>query len=469
MLKGFVLGWSSWQTSIVLNCYQSIIGYAMKTLNLKILILTSISIFTLSCKSGPFNLLKTGSPHQQYERKLVGSGLDQTSMGTLWLNRSITILEKALQIDLPYKETGYFAAEKVEAAAFRFNLLRGQKLQVKLTKNPENGFAVYADVWEVEDDGKFKLLAFADSIGNTLEAEAKRSGAFILRLQPELLGSGSYTVEVVAGASLAFPLKNAKRNQIQSLFGVGRDADTRKHEGVDIFAPFRTPVIAVAAGRVTAVNENNLGGKVVWFRPESKDYTLYYAHLDEQTVVPGQTVVYGDTLGRMGNTGNAKTTAPHLHFGVYTGNGAVDPLPFIDPTVQTVPKINTAISQLNTTMRSSKNTAIIQSIGGETVNEPIIKGTILRVAAATGNYYKVESPQGEFGYVNGKDLSPTLKPLSKYKISKSQSLYDQPDSLAAVKLSLKNGEVVDVLGSFKDYQLVVNEAKQTGWIKTNIN
>lgn len=440
----------------------------MKTLNLKILILTSISIFTLSCKSGPFNLLKAGSPHQQYERKLVNAGLDQTGMGTLWLSRSTTILEKALKIDLPYQETGYFAAEKVEAAAFRFNLVRGQKLQVKLNSNPTNNFKVYADVWEVEDDGKFKLLAFADSSGNTFETEAKQSGTFILRLQPELLGSGSYTVEVIAGASLAFPLKNAKRNQIQSLFGVGRDAGTRKHEGVDIFAPFRTPVIAVGPGRVTAVNENNLGGKVVWFRPESKDYTLYYAHLDEQTVVPGQAVVYGDTLGRMGNTGNAKTTAPHLHFGIYTSIGAVDPLPFIDPTVQTAPKIHTAITQVNTTMRASKNTAIVQSIEGETVSQAIVKGTILRVAAATGNNYKVESPEGKFGYVNGKDLSPTLQPLNKYKIRESQSLYDQPDSLAAVKLSLKNGEVVDVLGSFKEYRLVVNEGKQSGWIKVNM-
>ncbi len=441
----------------------------MKQLNLKITILTIIYILTLSCKSGPFNLLKAGSPHQQYERKLVSSGLNQTGMGTLWLSRSTAILGKALQIDLPYKETGYFAAEKVEAAAFSFSLLRGQKLQVKLNINPINGFTVYADVWEVEDDGKYKLLAFADSIGNMLEAEAKRSGTFILRLQPELLGRGSYTIEVVAGASLAFPLENAKRSQIQSLFGVGRDSNTRKHEGIDIFAPLRTPVIAVAAGRVTAVNENNLGGKVVWFRPESKDYTLYYAHLDEQTVVPGQSVVYGDTLGRMGNTGNAKTTAPHLHFGIYTGNGAVDPLPFIDPSVQTVPKINTAINQLNTTMRVAENTSFLQSLDGQTINKSMPQGTILRVAAATGNDYKVELPDGEFGYINGKELSATLKPLSKYKVNiKQLSLYDQPDSLAAIKLNLKNGEMVDVLGSFKDYQLIVNEAKQTGWIKAKI-
>jgi len=37
----------------------------------------------------------------------------------------------------------------------------------------------------------------------------------------------------------------------------------------------------------------------------------------------------GDTLGFVGNTGNARNTLPHLHFGIYTGNGAIDPLPFI--------------------------------------------------------------------------------------------------------------------------------------------
>ena len=38
----------------------------------------------------------------------------------------------------------------------------------------------------------------------------------------------------------------------------------------------------------------------------------------------------GDTLGFVGNTGNAITTPPHLHFGVYyRGEGAVDPAPYL--------------------------------------------------------------------------------------------------------------------------------------------
>ena len=94
--------------------------------------------------------------------------------------------------------------------------------------------------------------------------------------------------------------------------------------GVDIQAKFRTPVVAVADGRVNTVTENNLGGKVIFMRPSGKQYNLYYAHLDSQMVESGQSVKQGDILGLIGNTGNARNTVPHLHFGVYTFNGPVD-------------------------------------------------------------------------------------------------------------------------------------------------
>jgi murein DD-endopeptidase MepM/ murein hydrolase activator NlpD len=68
--------------------------------------------------------------------------------------------------------------------------------------------------------------------------------------------------------------------------------------------------IAAANGRISSVTENNLGGKVMFMRPAGKDFTLYYAHLDEQLVSEGQDVRTGDTIGLVGNTGNARTTPP---------------------------------------------------------------------------------------------------------------------------------------------------------------
>ena len=121
------------------------------------------SLVLISCKSGPFNLIKPATPHQAYERKLKTAGLDQTIMGTKWINNAQQSLQKSLAITLPYQEKGYFSAEKIEAVAYRFQLSRGQKLQVKLDRKPIDGFMIYLDLWE-PDGANYKLVASADTL-----------------------------------------------------------------------------------------------------------------------------------------------------------------------------------------------------------------------------------------------------------------------------------------------------------------
>lgn len=386
-------------------------------------------------------------------------------MGGGWITKANNLLQNASGIKVPYKETGYFAADKIDGASFRFRLERGQLLTAKLTKQSVNSFSIYVDIWEQKENGEFKMLAFADSLGANLQLEAKRSGDYLLRLQPELLASGSYTLELAIGPSLGYPLKAVNRKQIQSFFGVGRDNNTRRHEGVDIFSVFRTPVVAVAEGTVTGVNENNLGGKVVWFRPKGKDYTLYYAHLDEQIASVGQDVVLGDTLGLMGNTGNAKTTPPHLHFGVYTNNGAVDPLPFIDPLIPATPTINSDITKLNATMRTVNRQVEFSENQQLSGAEMLKQHTIVRVLAASSNYYKIKLPNGKSGYVSSKSVAEA-KPLNTRKISTgNQTLFDYPNLDAGVKANLAIGQTVNVIGNFEDFQLVSTSENMVGWIK----
>jgi murein DD-endopeptidase MepM/ murein hydrolase activator NlpD len=98
---------------------------------------------------------------------------------------------------------------------------------------------------------------------------------------------------------------------------------------VDIFARRGTPVLAAGSGIVTRVGTNGLGGKVVWIARPTRGEAHYYAHLDRQLVTVGTRVQEGDVIGFVGNTGNARFTPPHLHFGIYTSGGAVDPLPYI--------------------------------------------------------------------------------------------------------------------------------------------
>jgi murein DD-endopeptidase MepM/ murein hydrolase activator NlpD len=102
----------------------------------------------------------------------------------------------------------------------------------------------------------------------------------------------------------------------------------RRHQGQDLFAPRGTPVVAATRGVVIRVANRGLGGNTVSvFGPGGRTY--YYAHLDSHApgITPGDFVEGGTVLGFVGNTGNARNTPPHLHFGVYGPGGAIDPLP----------------------------------------------------------------------------------------------------------------------------------------------
>lgn len=420
-------------------------------------------IIIVSCKSGTVNLFKAASPHEQYKRKLETAGLDKTAMGSAWINASSASMQKALTIKVPYKETGYFDAGKIPAAAYQFSAKKGQKLTISLDKKP-SASALYLDLWYLADINNPKRVASADTLNNPIQYEIDDTGSYLIRLQPELLQSVEYTITITAGPSLAFPT-TSKSKSIGSFWGDGRDNNARKHEGVDIFGPARSPVLASADGTITRVNENNLGGRVVWLRPKGKDYTLYYAHLDQQIAAEGQEIKLGDTLGLMGNTGNAKTTIPHLHFGIYTFGVAINPLPFIDPIIKIPANISAAISNLNRTLRTSSKSTFYSSTQKNGIIATLNAGTVINITSATENFYKAELPDGTTGFIDSKALVQTAKPLKTIRINTSQQkVFDQPDSLAAVKLNLKTGATVNVLGNFSNYQLISDENSQIGWI-----
>lgn len=430
-----------------------------------LLLMTAISVF--SCKSGPFNLIKPASPHEQYRKKLESVGLQTTAMGATWISNSKKSIKTALAVKLPYQEAGYFSADKTEAIAFKFAAVKGQKLQIRLDKKSADGFLIYLDLWEVTEDEALKLLSSLDTLNNVITYEIENTANYLIRLQPELLGGGSFNLSITTGPSLAYPLKTINRNQIQSLWGVDRDGGARRHEGIDIFSPLRTPVLAIASGTITRVNTNSLGGKVVWLRPQGKNYSLYYAHLDEQTVIEGQNVEIGDTLGRMGNTGNAAGGPPHLHFGIYTNGGAVDPLPFLNPFVDQAPKIYANTAVLNYAMRTTRNvTFIASSVSQAQVPRKLTKGTLLRVTAASGNDYRVELPDASTGYLTAKSLVSVAKPIAKFIAKGVVPVYDQPTDNAAVKFFLIDSEVTSIVGTFDGFSQIVRD-KQIGWIKIN--
>jgi len=276
------------------------------------------------------------TPHEKYAEKLEDKHLDDTPEGREWLAVSRRALEDAQSIELPYRQNGYFNCEKPHALGLRFKANFGERITFDLSKKAGVRSVIFADMFK--EDGKKSPLFSADTTNNQFSFNVDETGTYILRLQPQLYNGGDYTLSVSVGPSLGFPVSGSRAN-VGSYWGANRDGGKRLHEGIDIFAPKLTPAIAAADGVVTGVREEHLGGKTVWIRVGDVNATLYYAHLDKQLVQEGQVVKKGEVVGLVGNTGNAKHTPSHLHFGVYTSNGPVNPLPFVSRSIKTAPAV----------------------------------------------------------------------------------------------------------------------------------
>lgn len=428
------------------------------------ILLIYVIILSTACSTSKRGLFVKKTAHEKYASHLIDAGLANSVMGSLWFTSAEKALTRPLTITLPYKETGYFAAEKPDAAGYSFTAHRGDKLVIQVSVKPSGNFKLFADLWQTaEGNNKPTLLAAADTSTGNIHYEMERDGRVLLRLQPELLQQGEYTVTITTAPSLAFPVPDGQSSRIGSFWGANRDNGSRSHEGIDIFGKFRTPVVAAADGFITSTRENNLGGKVVFLRPEGKPYTLYYAHLDSQLVKEGQRVRTGDTLGLMGNTGNARNTPTHLHFGIYTNNGAVDPLPFVNTNRPSPAVIQASTDLLQRTIRNTVTTSLLASpLKGSALIEKLPVNHIMQAIAATGHWYKVVLPDNREGFIESKSVSG--QPYKKQVTKNAMRLLDAPDTIAAVKTIIPAGSSINLLGDHGPYHFVYYN-EQKGWIQ----
>ncbi len=87
------------------------------------------------------------------------------------------------------------------------------------------------------------------------------------------------------------------------------------HKGIDVFGAKGTPVTAANYGLLLFKGSFKKGGKVlVYLGPEWKIH--YYAHLADFTASTPILVSSGETVGFLGDSGNAQGKPPHLHFTV---------------------------------------------------------------------------------------------------------------------------------------------------------
>lgn len=96
------------------------------------------------------------------------------------------------------------------------------------------------------------------------------------------------------------------------------------HAGIDISPPYGTPVVAAAAGVVSAVNWWNYSYGFHITIDHGSGVSTLYAHMSQILVGAGESLAQGQMIGRVGSTG--RSTGPHLHFEVLQNDSPVNPL-----------------------------------------------------------------------------------------------------------------------------------------------
>jgi murein DD-endopeptidase MepM/ murein hydrolase activator NlpD len=426
-------------------------------------VLASAALCLLLYGCGPLKpTFLTTTPHARYANGLRSAGLSTSALARAWAEAAQLALGDSVVVTLPFAETGYFPADRPRALGYRIRPKRGEQLFVSVSGADAAQVQVFLDVLE-QRDGDPELRAVTSATDSlVVQWEAEKDRTYIVRVQPELLRSARLTITIRNQASVEFPVQGHTSKAVRSFFGNTREGGKRKHEGVDIFAPRGTPVVAVTNGWATAGN-NNLGGKVVWLRNEGRSF--YYAHLDSQYVSALRIVKAGDTLGTVGNTGNAEHTPPHLHFGVYaSGEGAVDPFPFIHTPTELPAELKADTTLLSTPLRVAQKRVLLRA--APQAKAPVLlelpRDHALHAVAAHGDWFRVHH-QGRVAYVASNSLEPSTKPLRTVQIYSGTALHDAPQADAPAVFVLETDTAVELLATDGAQQLV-RVADITGWV-----
>ena len=415
-------------------------------------------------------LFQKSTPHEAYARQLKQAGLDRSTAGRAWLAASEQAFRDSLVVPLPFAETGYFRPDKPSAASYRYAVRAGEQVHVSLTLGTGVAARVFLDAYEVVPGRAPAPLASADTLVLDFRYRAEADGQHLLRVQPELLATGRYTLRVAREPSLSvFPVLGRTDAAVGSFWGAARDAGARSHEGIDIFAARGTPVVAATAGFISRTGETPIGGRVVWLADADAGNHIYYAHLDKQLVTPGQRVQAGDTLGLVGNTGNARTTVPHLHFGIYrSGQGAVDPFPFVRRPAA-VTSLPSGADRRGEFVRLRTAAALRPATGDAQPTRPqsidrLTTQVPLLVVGQQGADLRVQTPTGQIGYVATQAVVPAAgTPLRRLVLPAATELLTLPTSSAPAGGALPARSTVVILGQAAGFSLLRGPKGETGW------
>ena len=405
-------------------------------------------------------------PYERYVESLEKAGLLKAVMAKEWLSAGQRAFLDSVFVTIPFSESGFFEASAPQARSYRFTAKDGQVLTVKTTLKAGADTKLFLDLFTLEETKgqmKWEHAAYGDST-LSITHEFNRNEDCLLRIQPELLANAWYAIDISLTPVLINPVYGASNKSIGSFYGASRDNGQRSHEGVDIFAPKGTPVVAPTDGYISRVGLNRLGGKVVWMKDTKRGHSYYFAHLDSQMVSPGTRVSQGHVLGSVGNTGNARTTPPHLHFGIYQ-SGSKDPLHYIqqmEDKMASVP-IDTGFHQKPLKVRAKKASLFSGPSTRLTVKTSLKKDTYVTVLGQSNDWYRISLPDETEGYVQ-KSYLTDLTTGRQQKLDSTAIVLSHIDTTGVPVEVVKEKSAVEVLAHFRDFTFVRTESGNAGWI-----
>lgn len=252
------------------------------------------------------------SKYEYYEAALDA---DSELVGEIQVLRDDTeirrelIIEKQAEINV--------AKAKLEENRTEVAALRSQQATV-LAQREEVLGEKEAILGKIEtDQAQYRALE------DQLEEDSRRFEA-ILAAQASQAPTGA-AAPPTGGGQLLFPAQGPITSgygyRTHPIFG-----DQRMHTGIDIGAPYGSPVIAADDGVVTYAGVMSGYGNVIVV-DHGGGLATTYNHLDSFSVGSGQSVSRGSQVGAIGCSGYC--TGPHLHFEVRVNGSPVDPMPYL--------------------------------------------------------------------------------------------------------------------------------------------
>lgn len=364
-----------------------------------------MSVFFSSCRKETVpKEFRPNNEHQAYLHSLKQANLLRTALGKDWADAAKTAIDKPILVSTPYQEMLLIDSSIAFSEGYRFSAKEGQTIEVTLDYLGSDSTLLFLDAYRIDDKyDTYSRVASSNKLNRKIQFTTHTNSDYTIRLQTELLRGGKCLLKIILKPSLKFPLEGKGISSIGGLFGDPRDGGKREHHGVDIFGKRNTPIYAPIDGYISRVGESDMGGLYVWLRNPKNRISLYFAHLQTQSVKVNTSVKAGDLLGSVGNTGNAKNTPPHLHFGIYGFRRAINPYYYLQK-LDTIPKTIICPKEL-------LGDWVIASKAMTQDNFQINKKDRLKIIAASGKHYRVINTKGQKFLVNYISVEPIKKVL----------------------------------------------------------